>query len=177
MAASRAKSAAGAKDFQQYGLISALLSVDPHEDRLGRVTRACTQDLDAALQINPGTESPEGRVDGDRRTMEDDFAQIDKTEAAKKANGEISFVRRSLDTLFREVNLASVGPVAVFDMARIGRAAPDDTGFRYGPGGGIRFGLSSVMNLTVGYARNIRKGPGEGNGNVFVSLTVRDLFH
>jgi hypothetical protein len=177
MAALRANSAAGAKDFQQYGLISALLSVDPHEDRLGRVTRACTQNLDTALDIKPGVESPEARVDGDRQNMENEFAKIDKADAVKRANGEISFVRRTLDTLFREVNLASVGPVGIFDLARIGPAAPGDSGLRYGPGAGIRFGLSSVMNLTVGYARNIRKGPGEGNGNVFMSLNVRDLFH
>jgi hypothetical protein len=177
MAASRAKSASAAKDFQQYGLVSALLSVDVHEDRLGRVTRACNQDLDGALGIEPAGASPEGRVDARRRKMEKEFAQIDRVGAANRAKAEMSYVGRTLNTLLREVNLYSISPVAILDVVKIGPAAAGGNLLRYGPGGGIRLALASVLSLTVGYARNIRKGPGEGSGNVFLSLTVRDLFH
>jgi hypothetical protein len=177
MAASRAKSAAAAKDFQQYGLVSALLSVDSHENRLARVIQACNRDLDRPFGIEPAGNGPEGKIDNHRLEMEKEFAQIDRAAAANRAKAEMSFVSRTLDTLLREVNLHSISPVAIFDVAKIGPEAAGTNLLRYGPGVGIRFGLASVLNLTAGYARNIRKGPGEGSGNVFLSLTMRDLFH
>src|SRR5262249_55188251 len=91
IAGARAKSAATAKDFQQYGLISALLSVDFHEDRLGRVTRACNRDLDTALGNTAAADSPQAKVEGHRQTMEREFALIDKAGAAYKANAEMPF--------------------------------------------------------------------------------------
>ena len=50
-------------------------------------------------------------------------------------------------------------------------------GTRYGPGGGIRLELASVAHFTLGYAWNVNGGPGEGRGNVFFTIGIRDLFH
>jgi hypothetical protein len=89
----------------------------------------------------------------------------------------MAFTRRTLGTLFNEVNIYSVGPVFVFDAARIGPARSGLGGVRYGPGAGVRLELATVANFTVGYAWNVRRGPGEGTGNLFFSINVRDLFH
>jgi hypothetical protein len=82
-----------------------------------------------------------------------------------------------LNTLFKEVNVFSISPVAVLDVARIGPEQNSFGGWRYGPGGGVRLGLVSAVNFTVGYAWNLKQRQGEGPGAVFFSIGMRDLFH
>lgn len=89
----------------------------------------------------------------------------------------MAFVHRTLETLIKEVNIYSISPVAVFDVAHIGPATGGLGGTRYGPGGGIRFWLVSTFNFTLGYAWNPQHRPGEGPGAIFFSLETRDLFH
>jgi len=97
--------------------------------------------------------------------------------AASKADHETRFVRRTIHTVINDLDLLSVGPVAVMDIAHIGPAAPGSSGLRYGPGGGIRLSIASSVNFTLGYAWNVNRQPGEGAGAVFFSIGVRDLFH
>ena len=60
--------------------------------------------------------------------------------------------------------------------ARFGPAAPSDAGLRLGPGGGIRIGLASVVNLTAGYGHNLR-GATEREVVTFPVADVQGLFH
>ena len=82
---------------------------------------------------------------------------------------------RALDVAFREMNLAAVSPVLMFDAARIG---PTPTGFpaiRYGVGPGVRFSIVSFQ-FTVGYSFNPNPRGVEKRGAFFFSMEVVDLF-
>jgi hypothetical protein len=105
------------------------------------------------------------------------FGQIDQAKAEKKANDDMAFTRRSLNTLFKDVNIYSISPVFVFDVARIGPRSGSIGGTRYGPGGGIRLELATTAHFTLGYAVNVNRGPGEGRGNLFFAIGIRDLFY
>ena len=116
-------------------------------------------------------------MDASGTAILNDFNAIDQKAAARKAANDIAFVKRTLNTLFKDLNIFSVGPVAVFDAASIGPARGGLGGSRIGPGGGIRLELASSVNFTLGYAWNVNRQPGEGKGALFVSIGVRDLFH
>ena len=160
----------------QYGLVMFLLSDDPDEIQFLNVTQACGTDLNNAINDN-GIAAASGRVATLRSSMVAEFGKIDQNAAGKKAASDMAFTRRTLNTLFNDVNIYSISPVFVFDVARIGPATDTIGGVRYGPGGGIRFELASVAHFTLGYAWNVRRGPDEGRGNVFFSIGIRDLFH
>ena len=160
----------------QYGLVMFLLSDDPDEIQYLNVTQACGTDLNNAINDN-NVATASGRVGTLRSSMVAEFAKIDQNAAGKKAASDMAFTRRTLNTLFNDVNIYSISPVFVFDVARIGPATDRIGGVRYGPGGGIRFELASVAHFTLGYAWNVRRGPDEGRGNVFFSIGIRDLFH
>ena len=159
----------------RYSLVLPLLSEDPDEIQFLRLTQICG-DLNAAISDQPIANALT-QVTSLRASMLSEFNQIDQTKAAQQANADMAFTRRTLNTLFNDVNIYSLGPVFVFDVARIGPANGGLGGTRYGPGGGIRLELASVAHFTLGYAWNVNRGPGEGLGNVFFSIGIRDLFH
>lgn len=160
----------------QYGLVLFLLSDDPDEIQLLKVTQACGTDLNAAIN-DPAVGTASDRVATLRASMVGEFNKIDQNAAGKKAASDMAFTRRTLNTLFNDVNIYSISPVFVFDVARLGPTSGQLGGVRYGPGGGIRFELATVAHFTLGYAWNVRRGPDEGRGNVFFSIGIRDLFH
>ena len=178
-AARRVRSAFQARDVgQQYGSVRALLSpsVEVDENRLAKVM-TCVTELNAALAVDPSIASGSARLDSIRSMMEAEFGRIDQKRAESKAKAEMAFTRRTLSTLFNEVNLYAVSPVFVFDVARLGSGRSGFGDLRYGPGAGLRFEFASAAHFTAGYAWNIKPRPGEGNGTLFFSLGVRDLFH
>jgi hypothetical protein len=161
----------------QFSLLFFLLSDDPDEITLLKVTQSCSRDLNGVI-ADPNLTTAGASFEQARVFITDQFKAIDQDSAAKKANDDMRFTRRTLSTLFKEVNIFAVSPVFVFDVAKIDPAGLGRLGgVRYGPGGGIRFELASVAHFTFGYARNIRQGPGEGKGNFFFAIGVRDLFH
>ncbi len=91
------------------------------------------------------------------------------------ALADAAFAFRAADAAFRELNLYQIGPVAVFDFARLSTPGVGSTGFRYAAGPGVRLSLAT-LNLTLGYTFNLNKRVGEGPGSLFVSLDVSDLF-
>jgi hypothetical protein len=161
----------------QFGNVSALLSVSEREDenRLAKVMQKCGPDLGGPSK-DPPIAAALSQLDNLRVGMERDFGQIDQRSAAARATEDLAFVRRTLNTLFQEVNIFSISPVAVFDIARIGPEQSSFGGWRYGPGAGVRLRLVSTINFTVGYAWNIKQRPGEGPGALFFSMGVRDIF-
>ena len=167
-------SALGTKGSAQYGDLSALLPVD--SDDLKSVQDACVGEVNQQLG-DPGIRTAAAAVDGARTTVLNYFNAIDQKLAAKKAADDIAFVNRTLNTLFKDLNIFSVSPVAVFDTAWIGPARGALGGTRIGPGGGVRLELASYVNFTLGYAWNVNRQPGEGEGALFFSIGIRDLFH
>ena len=109
--------------------------------------------------------------------MEAEFSQIDQKAADSRAKEDMALVRRTVNTLLRDTNVYSIGPVFVFDVARLGPKRAGLGGVRYGPGVGLRLELASTAHFTAGYAWNTRPGPGEGRGTMFFSIGLRDLFH
>jgi len=176
-ATSRTKSAAGSSGAQQYDRMVNLLTISAPqgEDRLTKVIASCDQDLNSAL--GPPKALDLTAVIAEQTVIEADFEAINNKAAEAKADADMLIVRRTLDTLFKEINLISVSPVFVFDIAKIGPAGPLINGTRYGPGGGMRLELANSVNFTFGYARDVNPGPGEGQGAFFFSMGVRDLFH
>lgn len=178
-AARRTRSAVQARDVgQQYGSVRALLSpsVEVDENRLAKVMM-CVTELNAALEVDPPIARASASLDSIRSNMEAEFRQIDQSKTESKAKAEMAFTRRTLSTLLNEVNLYSVSPVFVFDVARVGSGRGGFGALRYGPGTGLRFEFASTAHFTAGYAWNIKPRPGEGSGTLFFSLGVRDLFH
>lgn len=159
-----------------FGLIMSVLSDDPDEIQLLKVNQACEVDLNGPLN-DASITAATSRVETLRKAMTAEFSQIDEERAQKKATADLAFTRRTLNTLFNDVNIYSISPVFVFDMARIGPRNGTFAGTRYGPGAGIRFELATTAHFTLGYAWNVKRGPGEGRGNIFFAIGVRDLFH
>jgi len=159
-----------------YGSIAEVLSEDPDDDQLLNVRQACETDLNGALK-DAALTSATSRVETLRTQLTAEFNQIDTKKAGKKAKDDMAFTRRTLNTLFNDVNIYSISPVFVFDVARIGPRNGVFGGTRYGPGAGIRFELATTAHFTFGYAWNVNQGPGEGRGNIFFGIGVRDLFH
>lgn len=147
---------------------------DSDDDWLTKVVTRCSN-LVTALGGGSGIEV--GPVKTAQDSLDREFGAISQPNAQAKAIGDMAFVRRTLRTLFHDANLVSIGPVAVFDLARISPSGPGVGGTRYGPGGGVRLELASSINFTAGYARNLSARPGEGSGAVFFSMGFRDLFH
>jgi hypothetical protein len=166
--------ALAAKGIAQYGDLSALLPVD--SDDLKSLQDACVGALNQQLN-DPSIRTAASAVDAARTAILDDFNAIDQKLASQKAGNDMAFVDRTLNTLFNDLNIFSVSPVAVLDIASIGPAQGTSGGNRIGPGGGIRLELASYVNFTLGYAWNVNRQPGEGRGAVFFSIDVRDLFH
>lgn len=161
----------------QYGLIRALLSPSEAEGE-NRLAKAITavNDLMSVLGTDAGISAALTRVGGIRNTMESEFQQIDEETARQNAVAQMAFTRRTLKTLFNDVNIYSVSPVVVFDVARLSRQRGGIGGIRYGPGLGLRLEFASIAHLTSGYAWNVRRGPGERRGTIFFAIGVRDLF-
>jgi hypothetical protein len=91
------------------------------------------------------------------------------------ARQQNDFFVRALDVTFREMNLAAISPVAMFDAARIGPQLAGVPSVRYGAGPGIRFSIVSFQ-VTLGYSLNPNPRPAEKRGAFFFSMEVVDLF-
>jgi hypothetical protein len=79
---------------------------------------------------------------------------------------------RAIDVFLHELNIYSIAPVAIFDVARVW---PVNEGVRYGVGPGLRLSLANA-NFTVGYAFNPLWVRPEKAGAVFFKLDVTSLF-
>lgn len=71
-----------------------------------------------------------------------------------------------------QLNVYSVSPVAIFDVARVW---PVNEGVRYGLGPGLRFSLVNA-NFTLTYGFNPQRSDLESMGTLFFKLDVTSLF-
>jgi len=146
------------------------------ESPLSDVTTRCGGDLNHALnnsQVAATSETLQtsaGQFQAQLKAIDDD--------ANAKAATFISYVKRMLYRVLSEVNIVSVSPVGMFDVARIAPATSGPySGTKYGVGGGVRVTLASTVSFTAGYSWNVDRQPGEDPGAFSVSLTTRNLFH
>jgi hypothetical protein len=99
--------------------------------------------------------------------------QIDDAPSREQAKSDVDAARSVVRTIEREMNLWAVSPVAVFDAARMWPDPVRKT--RFGPGAGVRLSIVT-FNVTVGYAANLNRAPGEGHGALFFSMDLTELF-
>lgn len=171
----RTQAAVESKGAAQYGDLSTLLSVNETEDRLNKVRSACLEGLNSQLydaQIAAAAEN----LEQIHAEMEKEFALIDQSAASKQAESEMSYVKRTLNSILYEMNFLSVGPMLLFDVAHMGPAG-SKLGTRYGIGAGLRFTLVSHVDFTIGYAANPKRIAGEAPGAFFFSMRFKDLLN
>lgn len=171
----RTQAAVQSKGAAQYGDVSTLLTVNETEDRLNKVRSACLEGLNSQLydaQIAAAAEN----LEQIHAEMEKEFALIDQSAASKQAESEMSYVKRTLNSILYEMNFLSLGPMLIFDVAHMGPAG-SKLGTRYGIGGGLRFTLVSHVDFTIGYAANPKRITGEAPGAFFFSMRFKDLLN
>lgn len=162
------------KPVQAYGSIEELLP-----DGIGALAdtvSACGTNLNGQIH-DPAIAAASNDLDVLNKQVQQLWAAIDQNAATARANTDMSYVRRTINIILNQMNITSVSPVGIFDVAHIGPAANIPySGTRYGVGGGLRFTLVSTVSFTCGYAWNPVRRPGEGAGAFFFSLSTRNLF-
>jgi hypothetical protein len=104
------------------------------------------------------------------------FDKIRLNAIEQQADRDIAFAARSLDVIFREINLVEIAPVVTFDAARIGPGVSPGFGkTHYGVGAGVRFSIVT-LDFTAGYSFNLNRQPTEPRGAVILTMTISDLF-
>ena len=102
--------------------------------------------------------------------------QVRDDVAQQKADEDLNFAFRAIDTFVNQVNALSIGPAVLFDLARIGpQVNSAGGGLRKALGLGARLTVMNVLNLTGGYAWTLSPQPWEKSGAIFFSLTISDL--
>jgi hypothetical protein len=162
------------KPVQAYGSVQELL---PDGDgALADEVSACGTDLNGSLNDSTIATAATA-LSALAGNLQTEMASIDQRTATNEASSDMSYVRRTLDTILKEMNIASLSPVLACDVAHLspgGNAGYEGT--RYGVGGGIRFSLVNTASFTLGYSRNPNPRPGEGSGAFFFSFNTRNLF-
>ena len=109
-------------------------------------------------------------------TLRQTMRSLSRPAVEARAIRDTDFTGRMLDVIFRELNLYSLAPFAMFDVARIDETqSPAFDRFRFAAGPGIRFSLVN-FNVDLGYAFNANRQPEEHHGSFFFSISVSDLF-
>jgi hypothetical protein len=104
------------------------------------------------------------------------YQTLDTALASAKAESSLKFPAHVLSELLHSINLYSISPTLLFDIARLGpQMSGGDLGTQYGLGPAIRFGLVNV-DFTLGYSFNIKQGPGLPRGATVVGLTFENIF-
>ena len=168
----KADDASEATDAAQVDEVGTLLPVD--KDRLGQAATACGEALNAELADNDVTTAV-SRVQAVRTFMDNEFMLIDQAGAIRKAEADMGYSRRTINTFIDDINLVSVSPVLMFDVAHLGPAS-GRLGTRYGIGGGLRVTIVNSVDFTFGYLANPRRLPQESPGAYFLSVQFKDVF-
>jgi hypothetical protein len=109
-------------------------------------------------------------------TLRQTMKALSRPAVEARAIRDTDFTGRMLDVIFRELNLYSLAPFAMFDVARIEETqSPAFDRFRFAAGPGIRLSLVN-FNVDLGYAFNANRQPGEHRGSFYFAISVSDLF-
>jgi hypothetical protein len=149
-------------------------TADPNgEDRLNHIAAVCIDGASPPL-VSPTAVASSATLHSGVAKLVKEFKQIDTTKAIRAAEEELAPARKTLHTLLYDANLISIGPVAMFDVARLSGAGGALTGL--GIGGGVRVILASSVSFTVGYVANPRRRGVQPPGAFLFSMQFRDLF-
>ena len=140
------------------------------------VLNLCREALGADLR-DPMLDAEYMGLSASAEVVRKELEQIDEEGIKQKVDEDLGFAFRALDTVVEDVNGISVGPMFLFDVARIGpQTESAGGGVRYGIGGGIRVAIMNVVTVSAGYSQNPSPRPWESSGAMFVSLEFVDLF-
>jgi hypothetical protein len=136
-----------------------------------------TQDLTKNLRDTSKTDLADhlDSLVNDARTLGNSIRDADNLPSSKyddQAWQALAPGHRAIDVFLHELNVYSISPVAMFDVARVW---PVNQGVHYGVGPGLRLSLVNV-NFTVGYGFNPQPGKGESIGAISFKLDVTSLF-
>jgi hypothetical protein len=173
-----ARKAAAGRRTAAFGWVKDMLP--DGESALAAVLSSCRMDLVARLAAagvkTLDLESASRELEEFAALINTRMNAIDTNAASRKAAADMRYAQRALAIITREMNISSVSPVFVFDVARV---EPDArvpyAGTRYGIGGGIRFTLLSSVSATATYAANVRRRAGEVRGAFLLQVTTRNL--
>ena len=161
------------KSSELFSLVNAM--VDPDLE-MAKAGKACLEDLNGPLQ-NAVIGERGKKLREQVEVIKKPFDAIDLDRYERRADDETKPIRRVIEAVLYDLNIYSISPVVVYDMARIADFRPDTAGgLRHGIGGGIRLTLVNSVSFTLGYAFNPDRRPFEGRGALFFGLTFRDLF-
>ncbi len=131
-----------------------------------------TLGADAAARVHAlGLQLESGRQAIARGRSDPAYAAARKRADAAAAR-DFQPVEKILGTILYDLDIYSVAPVVIFDVARVW---PSAEGAQAAAGAGLRLSLVNI-NFTLGYAVNPRPAPGFGRGAFFVQLDAADLF-
>jgi hypothetical protein len=144
------------------------------EDQLNAILELCTAGAAPPL-AGPPVAALAAKLRSAIDTISTEYQQIDVAQARRTAEAEIAPAKRIVNTLMYEANILSVGPVAMFDAARLSDGGRHATGI--GVGGGIRATIASSFSVTVAYVANLHRNDWPHAGAFLFSMEFRDLFN
>ncbi|HWH61489.1 MAG TPA: hypothetical protein VN682_27955 [Terriglobales bacterium] len=111
----------------------------------------------------------------DIKTLGNDIRDIDDLPSQKyidQAWQTLAPGHRAIDVFLHDLNIYSVSPVGMFDVARVW---PVSEGVQYGLGPGLRLSLVNA-NFTIGYGFNPQRSDRGNIGAIFFKLEITSLF-
>lgn len=140
---------------------------------LPSVIEACETTLNAKLDL-PAIHTAVPPIEKARASVKEILeTRVRHDVVTSKAKADMAIVDRALTAFIHEINLFSIDPVAIVDVAHVVSGRSEI--LRYSVGGGLRLTLGSVASFMLGYAANPNRGPGEPRGAVVFELTIHDL--
>lgn len=151
------------------------LKDDPDERGIPVIVQLCLVDLNGPLK-DPDLARLGDELKAHQKVIAEQVAKIDTGRARQQAKETMAFPAEVLKTVFDEMDMVSVSPVAIFDAGKIGPALPGQRAGRYSVGGGVRLTFASSVAFQMGYAWNLHPQPWEGRGALFMGIRFIDLF-
>ena len=110
------------------------------------------------------------KVEAHRQNIATQISRIDIARTTAIARQQMSFPRRTVKTMIEDMDVFSISPVALFDVAYVSPRS------YYAVGGGLRITLASSVHFTLTYAYNPTRLKGEAPGTLLFSLGFINLF-
>ena len=150
--------------------------VDEGDATLRSVVRACVDAVSTRLGDAALAQSGSELVAANA-AIAAQIEQIDAPAARRLAIGDMRGPRETVGTVLDEMNAIAIGPVFVFDAARLGEYSPPSSHLtRYGVGTGVRLSLASSFHFSAGYVWNTNRSPNEHRGAAFATIELTTLF-
>jgi len=149
--------------------------VDEDDATLPSVIRACVDAAGSSLADAALAKSGSALVAA-RTAIAAQIGHIDAEAAHRQAVREMRTPRETVATVLDEMNAVAIGPLFVFDAARLGQyTAPSSHLTRYAVGTGVGLTLASSFRFSAGYVWNTNRSPTERRGAAFATIELTTL--